>query len=486
MSSAVDTTIQNSIKWSGLAEICAKLIIPVSTILLARILSPDAFGVLAVCNLLISFSEIISDAGFGKYIVQTDFADDRDRDACANVAFWSHFILSAFICTVIIIFKRPIASLLGGEEYAHVIAIASLQLIIMSMISTQLGLLRRSFAFKKTFYVRICTALVPLCITVPLALCLKSYWALIIGNLCGSSVSVIVLFIVSDWRPSFYYSFDIFKRMFGFSFWSLCEGLTHWMIFWADTFIIGRIYSSYYVGLYKNSTQIIISAMGIVTASMSPVLLSVLSRIKDDRESYRVLLHIEKMIVYLLLPAGIGIFCYRQFITDFLLGEEWAEAANIIGVWALMMVVSIIIYSFPAEAFKAKGIPKRLFLYQLSYLAFLIPICIYTSRIGFWPFVYGRAGSIVIQVALFFFFVRKYLNWEIVPFLKMLAKPAEFALVVTILSYLFYSKDYTTLENILAIFATVVSSAAILFLRYKRDILLSLETIRENHFGTKQ
>ncbi|MFR5757517.1 MAG: oligosaccharide flippase family protein [Bacteroides cellulosilyticus] len=94
-------------------------------------------------------------------------------------------MLSLIIWIGIAANQTAIATLLGGAEYAGVITVASTQLIIMSVISTQLGLLRRNFEFKKLFVVRVCTALVPLIVTVPLAIWLKTYWALVIGNICG-------------------------------------------------------------------------------------------------------------------------------------------------------------------------------------------------------------------------------------------------------------------------------------------------------------
>lgn len=476
--------VQKSIKWSGLAEIGNKLILPISTMLLARILTPEDFGVVAICNMLIYFADIISDAGFGKYIVQADFKNNEDQDKCSNVAFWSHSILAFIIWLTVLIFNKPIAKILGGLEYADVISIACIQLVVMSFSSVPLALLRRKFEFKKTFYVRMVAAIIPLAVTIPIALILRSYWALIIGNIAGASVSAIFLLILSKWHPKLYYSWSILHRMFSFSFWSLCEGLAHWTIFWFDTFLVSYFFTSYYLGLYKNSTHMMISIFGMITATISPVLLSVLSRMKNNATSaFDMVLNIEKLTIYLLLPVGIIIFFYRHLAVSIMFGEQWLEAANIVGAWALMMVGSIIFYTFPAEAFKSQGIPKFLFLYQIAYLIFLVPLCYFAISINFWSFVYTRTLCIFIQIALFFLWFYKYIHWNRTKFLKSSIKPIIAALILALFCYMtqIYNSSSIWTELIMIIASLMVYFITLYF--FRNDIRKSITFIKNKNFA---
>lgn len=86
---------------------------------------------------------------------------------------------------------------------------------------------------------------------------LKSFWGLIIGNISAALMNAIILTILSKWKPKFYYKISILKEMFGYSFWSLCEALANWTIFWIDTFIVGRMFTEYQLGLYKNSASMV-------------------------------------------------------------------------------------------------------------------------------------------------------------------------------------------------------------------------------------
>lgn len=434
--------IQKSISWSLLSEVAAKFITPITSMLLARILTPNDFGVIAICNMVVTFTDIIKDAGFGKYMIQRDFCDKKTREDYASVAFWSNLLLSIFLFCFIILNQDIIASYLGNKEYGIAISISCIQLMITSISSIQTNLLRREFEYKKLFVVRILISAVPLLITVPLAFVTKSFWALIIGNLIGALCNAVTLTYLSDWKPRAFYSVKILKEMFSFSFWSLCEGLAHWLIFWIDTFIAAQVFSDYYIGLYKNSANMVMSIMGMVSASMSPVLLSVLSRLKNKEDLfYCTFLNIQKLMLYLIIPMGLGLFCYRKIITLILFGARWSEASDIVGMWGLMMMCSLIFYSFTAELYKAKGIPKVLFLFQCSYLAFLIPVCMLTTRYGFWNFVYGRCFSIlefvimslVVLKVTFKVNIKETLRNMINPLIASLAIPISYLMMSTLM-----------------------------------------------------
>lgn len=408
---AKDKTIQESMGWSLFSEAAVKFVVPITNMILARVLTPDAFGVVAVCNMLVSFVDLITDAGFGKYLVQHDFESEEEKERYADVSFWTNLGISALMTALIILFRFPIASFLGHRDYGNVIAIASVQLMITSVSSIQTALFRRQFEFKKLFAARISTAAAPLMITVPLALALRSFWALIIGNISGALVNAIVLTAFSKWRPGFFYEVRILKRMFNYSFWSLCEALANWAIFWVDTFIVGSMFSEYQLGLYKNSTNMVQSIMGMLSASMSPVLLSALSRLKNSKKEYcDAFLSIYHLILYLVLPVGAGLFLYRETATLLLFGSQWSEAANIVGAWGLMMLCSVTFYSLPAELYKSRGIPRILFLFQMLYLAVLIPVCIVSAGYGFWIMVYARCLCVLWQMVISVIFMKRYIG----------------------------------------------------------------------------
>lgn len=476
-----DKVVQKSVGWSFFAEIAAKFVTPVTNMILARLLVPEDFGVLAICNMLVSFADIITDAGFAKFLIQRDFQDDFIKSKYACVAFWTNFILSVVVVFLIFCFRIDIAELLGNADYAFVICIASTQLVITSISSIQMGLFRRAFNYKQLFVIRMTVVFVPLLITIPLAYYTRSYWSLVIGSLAGALANSVMLTSMSSWRPHFYYSFTLLKDMFSYSFWSLCEGLGNWFIFWIDTFILASNYTDYYLGIYKNSSNIVMSIMGMVSAAISPVLLSVLSRLKGRKEDfYSVFLDIFKIMSYVTIPMGAVLFFFRDVVTYVFLGSQWGEAANVVGAWGLMLTCSIIFYTFTAELYKSTGIPKILFLFQFTYLIFLIPVCIYAVRIGFWEFVYIRCLCVLEQVAMSLIFLKIFYNISAKGLLGSLVNPVIASLTIAVMGYVNYQFYEGSIGiNFLLLIGSICAYAAFVVLVFRNDLMMAKNRIQK-------
>ena len=80
----------NATKWSTITEIAAKIVSPVTNMILARIISPEAFGIVATVTMIMSFADMFTDAGFQKYLVQHEFKDEDETFKNANIAFWTN------------------------------------------------------------------------------------------------------------------------------------------------------------------------------------------------------------------------------------------------------------------------------------------------------------------------------------------------------------------------------------------------------------
>ena len=202
-------TIGNAAKWSVVTEVAAKLVTPISNMILARLLTPEAFGVVATATMVFSFADMFTDSGFQKYLVQHEFENNEERNKATNVAFWTNLVLSLLFWLFISIFSNPLADAVGNPGMGKVLIIACMSLPLTSFSSIQMALYRRDFDFKTLFYVRMVGAVIPLIITVPLAMITHSYWALIIGTLCGNLSNAFILTVRSKWKPSPYFSFEI-------------------------------------------------------------------------------------------------------------------------------------------------------------------------------------------------------------------------------------------------------------------------------------
>lgn len=122
------------------------------------------FGVVATINIIISFADMFTDAGFQKYVIQHEFKNEKELEKGLNVAFWSNFVLSVVLWGLIFIFRNPLAKLVGNPGLGNVLSIACVILPVTSFSSLQSGYLKRKFNFKVIFKARIST--VKICIVI--------------------------------------------------------------------------------------------------------------------------------------------------------------------------------------------------------------------------------------------------------------------------------------------------------------------------------
>lgn len=382
----------NAAKWSAFTEIAMKFISPITNMILARLITPEAFGVVATITMIMSFADMFTDAGFQKYLVQHEFEDEDEKYKNANVAFWTNLGISILLWLIIIVFCEQIAALVGNPGLGNVIVVACSQLILTSFSSIQLALYRRDFDFKTLFTVRIISVSIPFAVTIPLALSGFSYWSLIIANILMQLSNAIILTVKSKWKPFLYFKAETLKEMLSFSIWSLVEEVSIWFTSWADMFIIGSSLNQYYLGIYNTSTALVNSLMSLITSSVVPVLFSALSRFQNDNEKFcKIYFTVQRLVSIFIFPLGIGIYLYSDLATRVMLGNDWREAGGVVGVWALTSAFMIVFGYFCSEVYRAKGRPKLSFLAQILHLAVLVPTCIVSSKYGFWTLVYARS-----------------------------------------------------------------------------------------------
>jgi len=139
--------VANAAKWSTVTQVASKIITPLTNMILARILVPEAFGVIATVTMIISFTEMFTDSGFQKYLVQHEFKNNREKNKSANVAFWTNFTLAIFLWGIIALFSDRLAYMVGNPGLGVVIIVSCVQLPLTSFSSIQMALYRREFDF---------------------------------------------------------------------------------------------------------------------------------------------------------------------------------------------------------------------------------------------------------------------------------------------------------------------------------------------------
>lgn len=480
MPQELNTKVKTATKWSAVGEIVSKLVTPITSMVLARLLTPEAFGVVTTLTMIIAFAEIFTDAGFQKYLVQHEFIDDRDRDESTNVAFWSNLVMSFIIWGIIAIFANPLAALVGNPGLGYVLIIACVNIPIAAFSSIQYALYKRDLDFKTLFKVRVVSTLIPLLVTVPLAFWLRSYWALVIGNITVHTINAVLLTWFSKWKPRFYYSFAKLKEMLSFTIWSMIEAISIWLTGYVDVFIVGTMLSQYYLGLYKTSSALVGQIMGLITGITTPILFSALSRLQnDEKEFHRLFFRFQKLVGLLIIPLGVGIFIFSDLATELILGSQWMEASGFVGLWGLTSAITIVLSHYSSEVYRAKGKPKLSVLAQVLHIVVLWPTILIAVRYGFETLYIARSLVRLELIAVNLFILGLVVK---MPVGKMITNvlPSCVAAACMLLVLLLPTTSNLWINIVYAIVAAAIYFVVVMFFPEERRTILNMPKLIKN------
>lgn len=476
----ISNGVKSATKWSIITQLCTKLISPIVNMILARIFTPEIFGIIATVTMVTTFADIFTDAGFQQYLIQHKFKDNDEKNQYTNVAFWTNLSISLTLWLIIIIFRNNIANLVGNNGLGHVISIACIQLPITSFSSIQIALYRRELNFKPLFIAQMTGAFIPLLVTIPLALLGASFWALIIGTLCGELVKALILTGKSQWRPQWFYKFHILKKMFSFSIWALLEAISLWLISWIDSFLISSYLNSYYLGLYKNSLSMVNSIMAIITASITPIMFSTLSKLQDNESEFKkFFLMSHRILAIIVLPIGVGVFFFRDFATNIILGKNWSEASIIVGVSAITLAIRIVTVSIYSDVYRSLGKPNICLWLQVIDLVLIVPTCLISLEYGFWCFVFARAIIRFDLIIPHLIVMKKICRFRISDIIYNLIKPTIYSCAMGILAYCLNLISSVYIWSIISVLLCALFYVILIFIFSREDFNKIISLINE-------
>ncbi len=367
-----------------MTELIAKFITPITGMILARLLTPEAFGVMAAIMVVTSFAEMFADAGFQKYFIQHEFYDEDEKRKCFGTALLSSCLLAFTIWLLIVFFARDIAVLLGTLEVADGIKVAGFGLVLTSFNGMQAAIFKREFQFKLLFKLRMVTLSIPLLVTIPLAYIGLGYWALVWGTLAQQGAICLIQSRYTQMPLSKQIDFGSLKKMLSFSLWTLFESITIWFSTYGGMFLIGTLLSSYYLGLYRGVLSLSGAAFAMISGAVVPVFFVALSRLQNDMPEFRTLLYaVQQKSALILLPLGVMLFVFDDVAVGILLGSQWHEGDFFFGLRCLTDSFSILVNSFASEALRAKGMPRLSAFSQVLHFPVLWGLLYYGAQNGF-------------------------------------------------------------------------------------------------------
>lgn len=342
MSSLRDKTIKGVI-WGAVERFASQGVEFIFGILIARLLLPEDYGVIAMLNIFLAISRTFIDSGFETALIRK--ADRTDTDF--QTVFYFNIIVSV-VCYIILWIASPfIAEFYETPLLESVTKVVALNLIFNALAGIQSAKLSIKIDFKS----RANVSLIYACVSgaVGLWLAFKGYgvWALVAQSLSAAAVRTITLWVIVRWKPRFEFSKKSFKELFSFGSKLLAAGLLNTIYNNIYSIVIGKFYSPSSLGVYSKANTLSQFPSSNVTGVFQSVLFPVLSSIQDDEQRmvdvYKRFLRMSSFVVF---PLVLGLAAIADPLIRLLLTDKWEGSIYLLQIlcfstiWAPIIAVN--------------------------------------------------------------------------------------------------------------------------------------------------
>ncbi len=382
----------NSIKWSALTVIAPRIVSPLMMIALARILTPESFGLLSTAMIVISFSQMFWEAGLSRALIQSN----EPILKVANLVFWANIGLGLTIYALIFFGAPLLSSYFNSPQSIPVLRVLSLQIVIMSFTTVQEALFTRELDFRPLFWIKIITSVLSGLCSIVLALCGFNVWALVFGTLLGSLLNLLLLWIKSNWRPTMQVDWLIAPKLFRFGSWIVVLSLMGWFINWFDSLLVARYLGTTDLGIYRTGVTMISMLFSLIMGPIATVMFPSFSKLQNDQIKIARHFHdINKIIIFMVLPIGMGLFLLGKDLTALIFGFKWEGLGEVIGILGLSEGIA---QCFGINPIIYQSIGKPDLQPKLSF--FLLPFFIVTylivAPLGMEPLLWAKLGLTIV------------------------------------------------------------------------------------------
>lgn len=416
------------------------------SLVLARLLTPEDFGLISMAMVLNTILDYFVDFGFSSAIIRKKEINATET----STIFWLNIMIGG-ACTILVFSCAPIlAWFYKMPQIKDVIHVTSLSFLISSFGTLQTALFQRALNFRIPFIARLISGITSGILGIILALCDFGVWALVFSNLSGWVLYSVSIWIMSSWRPSFIFKPKYVTDLISFGWKMTLSTLVNRTFRQMDTLIIGKLYSAASLGLFNRAKSLNNLVIDYSFSSIRSVMLPSLSKLQDNKEAlqYSVLklLHTISFLVFLF--SGLMYICANDLIL-FLYGSQWTGAIEIFQILGLFSITLCL----PIVADTIMTVVNKMDMYLWSsilcssMLIFAIPIgLIY----GFKAYVWAISIIGVIKLIPTFFTTRSCIGLSIFSQLNTIIRYIiPFGIALLIWHFAAFQTDYHILNLLL-------------------------------------
>jgi O-antigen/teichoic acid export membrane protein len=394
--------------WLAATRVLINLIGFASTLLLARLLVPADFGLVAIATTVAAIVASVTELSMGSALVQHDNPQRVHFDSAWTLS----LVRSVLVGIVIAALTIPITHFYGDPRLMPLLLVIGVTGIIGGGINPKLIMFTRSLVFRQEFILGVSQKLLGFIVAVFVAYVWRSYWALVASVAAGQLLTLILSYALLPYRPRF--SFAAGRELLSFSIWLLFGQIVQTLNYRLDTLFIGYFLGNGPLGYYNFGDNLAVLPTREATAPIAQTLFPAFTQMRGDQARLRhAYMRAQMLLAAVALPLGCGFALIAHPLVTAILGEKWQPAVIIIQVLASVFAIQTLATTLQPLAM-AMGETRTLFWRDAVNLTLRIPLMIAGLVFdGLQGIVFARLISGLLATAINMALVRKLLDLRI-------------------------------------------------------------------------
>ena len=390
-----NTTVKNFI-WRFAERCGAQLVTFVVSIVLARILSPDDYGTVALVTVFTTILQVFVDSGLGVALIQKKNADDLD--------FSSVFYFNFVVCIVLyagMFFAAPIiASFYNDLTLIPIIRVISLTIVISGIKGIQQSFVSRNMLFKRFFFSTLGGTIFSAILGVAMAYAGCGVWAIVAQQLSNTAIDTLILWLTVKWRPKKMFSWERLKTLFSFGWKLLISSLLDTGYSNLRSLVIGKMYSPSDLAYYNQGDKLPSTVITNLNTSIASVLLPTLASKQDDRKQLKNMTRRAiKTSTYIIAPLMMGLAFCAPPIVRLILTEKWVPCVPYLRIFCIAYMFYPI-HTANLNAINAMGRSDYFLKLEIAKKVIGMLLLLLTMRISVMAMAYSLLVSMVTSMVI--------------------------------------------------------------------------------------
>lgn len=450
-----DKTVKGTV-WSAIENVAQYVVTFVVGIVLARLLSPDDYGLIGIISIFSTVCTALIAGGFGSALIRKKNATNDDY----NTAFLVNLGMSLLLYVIIFFSAPAIARFFERTELVILVRVSCISLLIGALAMVQETRLTKRLDFKSLTKITIVASVISGVVGIVMALLGCGVWSLVAQGLVIQTLKTVLLWVVNNWVPKLRFSGESFKELFGFGWKMMLSRLLDNI--WKELYqvIVGKFYSPATLGQYTRAKQFSNLFSSNLTGVIQRVTYPVLSEVQDDNEKMvAVYRRIIKVTMFVSTVCMFFLGAVSEPLLYCLIGPKWHEAAEFL---PLICIAGTLypLHAINLDMLKVQGRSDLFLILEIiKKIIALGPLAI-GAFVGIMPMLYANLVVGIISFLLNSYYSGRFLRYSSWDQIKDVT-PSY--LVATIVAFSVYFFKFLPVSNWIIFPLQVIVGSAVFF-----------------------